>query len=405
MTGADPTRSVLVVQPSVQLYGADRMLAESVSALRDAGWRVVVAVPGDGPLVPVLAESGAEILVVESPVVRKAYLSPIGVLRYAAELLGALPRVLSAVGGADVDVVYVNTLTVPLWSVGARLRGVPVLCHVHEAEQDAPRLVRSALASPLALARMVLANSAASAEVITRDLPFLKDRMRVVYNGFDGPPGAVGPRRALDGTARLVLLGRLSPRKGTDVAVSALALLVVRGYDVALDLVGGVFPGYEWFEQQVRKQAAEAGVADRVRWCGETPDQWSALQAADIAVVPSRVEPFGNTAVEAMLAQRPLVASATQGLIEIVDDGRTGTLCAPGDATSLADAVRGLLDDWPAALERAQVAAAEAATRFSRQRYRDEVVAAVSAVASSARGRRTRARAHHRPATSGPGAR
>ena len=383
-------RAVLVVQPSVQLYGADRMLLESVAALGEAGWRVVVVVPGDGDLVPLLRATGAAVRVVESPVVRKAYLSATGIVRYAVELVAALPRTLSAIADADADVVYVNTVTVPLWSLAARVRGLPVVCHVHEAEADAHRVVRTALAAPLLLAQRILVNSRTSRDVVLADLPVLRERMQVVYNGFDGPPVDVAPRAELTAPVRLVLVGRLSARKGTDVAIEAVSRLVSSGRDVVLELVGGVFPGYEWFEAQVHARSLELGLADRVSFRGELPDQWGVLQAADIALVPSRVEPFGNTAVEAMLAQRPLVASGVQGLTEIVDPGRTGLLAVAGDADSLAAQVRTVIDDWPAALQHAATARGEAVVRFSRQRYRDEVVAAVAAVAAGRRRRRSR---------------
>jgi glycosyltransferase involved in cell wall biosynthesis len=149
---------------------------------------------------------------------------------------------------------------------------------------------------------------------------------------------------------------------------------------VTLDLVGGVFPGYEWFQDEVREQARRLGVADRVRWHGVLDDVWGMLAEADIALVPSRVEPFGNAAVEAMLAQRPVVAGATQGLREIVRPGENGVLAEPGDAGALADAIESLLEDWTGARARATRARAEAVTRFSVQRYRDDVASAIADV-------------------------
>jgi len=188
----------------------------------------------------------------------------------------------------------------------------------------------------------------------------------------------------------------VSPRKGTDVAVSALAELRRRGVAAELDLAGGIFPGYEWFERDVADLAEREGVAGQVHRLGVLPQVWDALAAADVVLVPSRVEPFGNAAVEAMLAERPVVAGRTQGLVEIVRPGENGALAAPGDATSLADAVQGLLDDWPAARARAGRARAEAEERYSPERYRADLVALARAVVGS--GRRGRGAAPGAPA-------
>jgi glycosyltransferase involved in cell wall biosynthesis len=90
------------------------------------------------------------------------------------------------------------------------------------------------------------------------------------------------------------------------------------------------------------------------------------------------VEPFGNAAVEAMLAWRPVVAGDTQGLREIVRPGQNGELAAPGDAEALADAVQRLVADWPAALTRAAAAREEAVTRFAPSAYRLALAALVT---------------------------
>ncbi|MFN8078503.1 MAG: glycosyltransferase [Kineosporiaceae bacterium] len=177
------------------------------------------------------------------------------------------------------------------------------------------------------------------------------------------------------------MVGRISPRKGTDVAVEALQRLIADGVDAELTLAGTVFPGYEWFEQQVRDQVEQAGLSDRVHWLGMLPQVWDCLAEADIALVPSRVEPFGNAAVEAMLAQRPVVAGDTQGLREIVVPGVNGLLCRPGDADSLAAAIRQTMADWPAARSAAHPARAAAEQRFGVGRYRADIVTTLARLA------------------------
>jgi glycosyltransferase involved in cell wall biosynthesis len=103
--------------------------------------------------------------------------------------------------------------------------------------------------------------------------------------------------------------------------------------------------------------------------------------------VPSRVEPFGNAAVEAMLAGRPVVAGATQGLREIVRPGENGELAAPGDAPDLADAIGRVLASWPEAVARAERARHEAQARYSPARYRRDLADLAARTTRPAAGR------------------
>jgi glycosyltransferase involved in cell wall biosynthesis len=167
-----------------------------------------------------------------------------------------------------------------------------------------------------------------------------------------------------------VLVGRLSPVKGTDLALEALGHLVRRGVRARLTLVGDVYPGYEWFREQLQRTADSEALAGRVRFAGFQPDVAPFLQQADIVLVPSRLESFGNVAVEAALMARPVVAARVQGLAEVVDHGTTGLLVPSGDARALAEAVEDLLLDWPAARGYGGAARRRAVEHFGVQRYR-----------------------------------
>jgi glycosyltransferase involved in cell wall biosynthesis len=94
--------------------------------------------------------------------------------------------------------------------------------------------------------------------------------------------------------------------------------------------------------------------------------------------VPSRVEPFGNAAVEAMLAGRPVIVGDTQGLREIVRPGDNGELVLPGDSDALADAIERIITNWPAARQRSDAARQEALQRYSPQSYATQIVAALT---------------------------
>lgn len=374
--------TVVVAHHTPDLYGSDLQLLESVSALVAGGFAVVVTVPHDGPLVPLLQGRGARVDFLDIPVLRRSLMNPRGLVVLARDSARGLWRAVRFLRRHRAAAVYVNTLTIPIWLLAARLARTPSLAHVHEAQDDGPRALRAALVAPLLLADTTVVNSGASVRSIRDALPSAVRRATVVYNGIpDAPETPSLPDPVAPGTpARLVQVGRLSPRKGTDVALEALAELTRRGREVRLDVYGTVFEGYEWFEDQLRTRASRDDLRDRVTFAGYVHPTWAALDAATVVLVPSRTEPFGNTAVEAQLAERPVVVSAVQGLTEIVSDGQTGLLVPPEDPMALADAVERLLDDPAFAARLASAARAQALTRFSSAGYRQRILGAVNAL-------------------------
>jgi glycosyltransferase involved in cell wall biosynthesis len=386
MSGHRVLRTVLVAHPGAELYGSDRVLLESVSALIDDGWRVVVTVPTQGPLLDELRERGATIAACVSPVLRKSALRPRGMLRLIRATTRGLRDGSRLISRERPSVMYVNTMTIPLWLVLARLRGIPVLCHVHEGEASASRLTRAVLTLPLFLARAIVANSKFSVSVLERTFRRLRQRTKVVYNAVSGPPSRQPARRHLDGGVHLTYVGRLSPRKGVDVAIDALAVLADRGVSADLDVVGAVFPGYEWYEKQLRDQVKAKKLGGHVHFHGFQPSVWELVNAGDVVVVPSRIdEPFGNTAVEAILSGRPVVASATSGLLEATAGYASATTVAPGSATALADALQSTIDGWEVRTVAANRDVHTAEARHSSTGYRVRIAGIVRTVSSRTR--------------------
>jgi glycosyltransferase involved in cell wall biosynthesis len=368
-------RTVLVAHPSPDLYGSDRVALSTVEALMGRGFRVVATTPSHGPLVDAVAAAGAEVVPCPSPVLRRGALRPIGLLRLLRTALRSVRPGLRLLRSCRPDVVYVSTLTVPLWLVLARLTDCVSVCHVHEAESGLSRRLARALAAPLLLSSSIVANSEFSRDVLAA-LPRLRARSRVVPNPVPGPAHVGQGREELCGAVEVLYVGRLSPRKGPQVAIAAVGELGARGVDAHLRLLGSVFPGYEWFEDQLRATVADEGLADRVDFLGFRTDIWSQVAATDVVIVPSVAdEPFGNTAVEAVLGARPVVVSAAGGLNEAVAGYASALTVPPGDPLAIADAVEKVISDWHGYRAAAVADARVAADRHDPVRYGDRLAA------------------------------
>lgn len=372
---------ILIAHPSPDLYGSDLQLLESVSALASTkGIDVTVVVPRPGPLVDQLELRGAAVRIAAFPVLRRSVMTMRGLPQYAAQFSISLVAIIRLITEIKPSVVYVNTVTIPEWTLVSRILNIPILCHVHEAISDFPKPVRMVLAGQLILCKSVVVNSGASLQAIVNEMPSIEPRSVTIYNGVPGPnaqPSFEASWHAQQRTINLALVGRMSPRKGTDVALSALKVVRAKGFDVQLTICGTVFEGYEWYEDQLRLFVDINKLNEFVTFSGYVNPTWPILIKSDIVLVPSRLEPFGNTAVEAQLAGRPLIASNVQGLAEIVDHNHTGLHAMPGDECDLASKIIQLIESPLMSEKLARAGWESADARFGVTRYREEIVVAV----------------------------
>lgn len=173
---------------------------------------------------------------------------------------------------------------------------------------------------------------------------------------FREPEAAAGERfrqrfPSLLGRRLVVYFGRLNFKKGLDILAPAFAQIArdhVRDYeDVHLVLAG---PGDEDYVRKVKRWLGEGGVLDRTTFTGTLAgeDRFTVLQQAELFVLPSYTENFGQVVCEAMASGVPVVISDQVNIWPEVARAEAG-LVVPCDASATAQALRQLLDDPPRA--------------------------------------------------------
>lgn len=187
------------------------------------------------------------------------------------------------------------------------------------------------------------------------------ERITVIHNGIEPQQWHVPRVRARAVRRRhrqgrmLLFVGRLEWEKGVQDLIAALPWIRMTHPDAHL-----VVAGTGRHAVRLRQQAQETDLGDCVNFVGHVPGTGlkELVAAADAVVIPSRYEPFGLVALEAVAAGTPLVTSTAGGLGEVVINGVTGLSFMPGDFVGLAAAVRAVLDDPAAAQRRATAARA-----------------------------------------------
>jgi glycosyltransferase involved in cell wall biosynthesis len=254
----------------------------------------------------------------------------------------AVRRLRRLFGSERADLVHthamieVNVVT----RTASRLASVPVVAHMHiENHLPAGRARRAVVrrldnVTARLCARIVAVSADTRAALVRQGYP--ASRLLVVHNGVDLPaetsdaPGA-----------GIVEVARLADVKGQRELIGAVA----RIDGATLTLVGRDLEHDGAYERELRALAERLGVAGRVELAGHRDDAKELMAAAAVVALPSHAEGLPMTLLEAMARGRAGVATAVGGTPEVVVDGETGLLVAPGDVDGLAAALERLLRD------------------------------------------------------------
>lgn len=345
--------------------GQEMFVLDLARAQRDAGRAVVVAARRGTPLAERSRAAGLEVL---------AYRPP-------ADRLVFPWRVRRRFGRGDLGVLHAHGLRgLVRASLGLLGSGLPRVLSEHARREGPVRHPGARLA--LAGLGCVHAVSPAILEENLGALGLPDVPTRVIPNGIDTTRFHAGRREALrarvrdelglaEGTAALLLPGRLSAAKNPAVMVEVLAALRAEGRDVALLLAGEdrrLLAAAVPYVDALRARIDAAGLGDRVRFLGFVEEVEGPMAAADLVVLPSEYESFGLAVVEAMALGTPVLVSDRGALPWVVEEGRLGGVVGSLEPPAWIAAVAGILDDPAGTRARAGCAAEAAAARFDRDR-------------------------------------
>lgn len=176
-------------------------------------------------------------------------------------------------------------------------------------------------------------------------------RQLVIRYGVELPPD-VRPRGTAPQLFKAVTVARLTPRKGIDVLIRAVAVLTdeVRSQFVFTVVGDGEQRG------QLQELAEDLRVAGCIKFVGWSDDVRSLLRAQDLFILPSLAEGQPIALLEALAAELPCIASAVSGIPEVLGEGEYGALVNPNDPAALSAAVSAFARD-PKLLQRKSSAA------------------------------------------------
>lgn len=326
---------ILHINSARSFGGGERHTADLANALSRRGHEVFVAAPARAPLVEELKRVPAE-NVFELP------------LRNALDVQSAI-ELARCVRDREIELIHAHVARDYLLAALASRRSAAPLVLTRHLERPLKSLHRWTLAG---VACVIAVSEAVERSLLSQKI-FPPEKIRRIPNGIDVERFERRARsfdtqrfRRLSGIkGQLVvgIAGELREHKGQEDFIRAAQLTARVRDDVEFVIAGEDQSPRKEYRAQLERLSSELGLQTRVHFTGWLEDVAALLPALDIFVSSSRVEPFGLVMVEAMAAGLPVVATATGGAREIVEDGVTGKLVPVGDWQALSGAVSSLL--------------------------------------------------------------
>jgi glycosyltransferase involved in cell wall biosynthesis len=328
--------TVLQVVPSLEAGGAERATIDVSRTLVEAGHRAIVVSAG-GHMLKELESTGA--LHITQAVDSK---NPVVIWKNAAFLTDLIRR-------EKIDVIHARSRA-PAWSawMAARRARIPFVTTFHAAYKGRSFL-KKIYNGIMAKGARIIAVSHFIANHIHAEYGVPKERIRPIPRGIDlgafnfthvqeERKARLREAFALQKHVPLIIMpGRLSPIKGQELALRALAKVTEWPFRC---LFIGPDQGRVAYREELEKLIVELGLQEKAQLIGQT-DLVAAYAMADLVLSPSQVaEGFGRVPVEAQAFGVPVIATALGATSETVLEGKTGWLVPVGDVDALAAAIR-----------------------------------------------------------------
>jgi len=330
--------------------GAEIALSSLLGAIDLSKWQPVALLGEAGPLAEILGTANVAVDILKMPTalgnIRQGNIGKTTVLspRRLISIVSYLLRLAVQLRRRRIELIHANSLKAcVLAGLAGRMAGVPVIWQIHSV-LGSPAMSSAGRKLMLRLSRWIPAHIICNSRATAADFDAVAERVSIIPIGIDGARFSMD-RTDRNGHAVVGMVARFAPIKGQHIFVQAAQGLATTYPSAEFVLAGGSLFGEERYELEVR-EAARSGGDQLVRFLGFVDDVPALMAKLDLVVSPStQPEGFGQSIVEAMLAGKPVIASAAGGPTELIEDGVTGRLVPPGDVLALTRAISELLDD------------------------------------------------------------
>jgi len=346
-------KRILYLHAGAEMYGADKVLLELIKGLNPQEFEAHVILPNDGVLVEALRQVGAQVSVLDYPILRRKYFNPKGIVEYLKSYRRYSQKIAQYVRENGIDLVHNNTTAVLEGIYLKRKVKLPLIWHVHEiivkpkAISDFINFLMGRYAD-----KIVTVSQAVASHV--NQSPFIKEgQIQVIYNGVDNAvyhpmqASAVREKFGIPEDALVIgMVGRVNAWKGQGDFLEAVTPILEHNPNAIAFLAGSAFAGEEWRVEELESKIAKSSVVSQIKRIDYYEHTTELYNMFDIFVLPStNPDPLPTVVLEAMGCGKPVVGYRHGGVCEMVKEGENGLLATPNQPAQLSKVIQELVEN------------------------------------------------------------
>lgn len=343
-------KNILFIHQSAELYGSDKTLLFLLKKINKNNFFCVVVLPNEGPLQVELEKIGIKVVIAPVLKLYRDIFRFRNLIQFIKDFSDAFSILNKLQKEYIFDIVYSNTLAVLLGMFFAKKRKIYHVWHVHEIIEH-PKIIAWIFPKLLYyFSNKIICNSEATKINIILKEKKNSSKISIIYNGIESQKNASQVSKMEFGYSKedvvLTLVGRINRLKGHKWLLETFNTYFKDQANIKLLFVGSPVTGQEFYLDDLNNYITSNQLEKVVKIIPFTPELSHIWAITDIALMPSiEKESFGLVAIEAMMAQKPVVAANHGGLTEIVLNNQTGFLVEPNSKTALKEALEKLINN------------------------------------------------------------
>lgn len=331
---------ILQILPELNVGGVERGTVDLAKELVRLGHKAIVVSNG-GDLVADIEQAG--VVHYQLPVHRKSIVN----------IIRMVPKLAEIIIKEEIDVVHARS-RMPAWVAffACRKAKIPLVTTCHGYYKKHP------FSFVMGWAKRVIVPSNVIARHMIEDFGVPHERIRFIPRSVDlSKFKYLSPDKRTGKTFNVGIIGRLSPIKGHLYFIKAMAKVARIHPKVKIWIVGDSPSSKDAYKDQLRLLTKRLGLEDCTDFLGTQKDVPSILEHLNCLVLATTTqEAFGRVIVEAQACGVPVVATAVGGVIDIIENNKTGLIVPPADPQAMAEAIIKIINDKELVLKLAQEA-------------------------------------------------